>query len=497
MGTSLKSISMFKIRQDINPENAFIVNRSDLEGRFEPEYYRPSIRAIEDRIRSKSTKKLRDFVKKMSSGATPSVQDEERYYSNKENGIPFIRVQNLQTNSQLNLDEVRYINKETHKGYLKRSQVKGGDLLVKITGVGRMAIASVAPGGFEGNTNQHMVVIKTEDRAVSEYLAFYLNLDIVEKIASRRSTGGTRPALDYPALKSIPIIENIDFSSIKAAEVIKTDKLKQAALLSISIDAYIIETLNILVPKTNKSNVNKFFTASFSDVTGSRFDPKLYEQSTRDLKAAIKASNFTKVPLKSLITHSVAGDWGLEDTEDVIEGYQRCLVVRATEFDNEGNLDLNNSRVKHRLISKYKLKRIDIKANDLLIEKSGGSPDQPVGRIALITEEMLTQHNLCYSNFIHKIRVDESQVLPEYLFYFLKAMHNIKLTDVMQSQTNGIRNLIMSNYFNQDIVLPDPSVQGEIVTKIRSIRTEIDKLNGEAEEVLSNAKRTVEQLILG
>jgi hypothetical protein len=483
--------------QDLQSPILFIVNRSDLEGRFEPEYYRPSIRKIEDRIRSKAHKKLRDFIKKISSGATPSVQEEEKYYSDKENGVPFLRVQNLQTNSQLNLEDVKYINRVTHEKYLKRSQVKGGDLLVKITGVGRMAIASVAPEGFEGNTNQHMVVIKTGDRSVSEYLAFYLNLDIVEKISSRRSTGGTRPALDYPALKSIPIVENIDFNAIRQAEAIKAEKLGQVALLSASIDALLLEKLSIFVPSPNRSDVNKSFITSFSDLTGSRFDPKLYEQSTRDLKAAIKSSPFPKEPLKNLIIHSVAGDWGLEDNDEAHEGYQRCLVIRATEFDNDGNLDLDNSRVKHRLISKYKLKRMNIKANDLLIEKSGGSPDQPVGRIALITEDMLSQHNLCYSNFIHKIRVDESKVLPEYLFYFLKAMHNIKLTDAMQSQTNGIRNLIMSNYFNQDIVLPDPSVQGEIVTKIRSIRTEIDELNGEAEEVLLNAKRTVEQLILG
>ena len=56
-----------------------------------------------------------------------------------------------------------------------------------------------------------MVVIKTWSSELSEYLANYLNLDIIEKLATRRATGGTRPALDYKALKSIPIIENIDF----------------------------------------------------------------------------------------------------------------------------------------------------------------------------------------------------------------------------------------------------------------------------------------------
>ncbi len=51
-------------------------------------------------------------------------------------------------------------------------------LLVKITGVGRMAIASVAPENFVANTNQHMVVIKPKNIS-SKYLAQYLNLDLV------------------------------------------------------------------------------------------------------------------------------------------------------------------------------------------------------------------------------------------------------------------------------------------------------------------------------
>ena len=69
-----------------------------------------------------------------------------------------------------------------------------------------------------------MVVIKTNSLEESTYLANYLNLDIIERLASRRATGGTRPALDYQALKSIPIIENIDFSILNHAYTLKLQK---------------------------------------------------------------------------------------------------------------------------------------------------------------------------------------------------------------------------------------------------------------------------------
>ncbi len=231
---------MYKIPQHINPDKIFVINRSELEGRLEPEYYKPSIKNLENIIRNKTNKKLKDYIINISSGATPSIKDEEKFYSNKENGIPFLRVQNLQTNGEISLKDVKYLNKETHEKYLKRSQVNEYDLLIKITGVGRMAIASVAPEGFIGNTNQHMVVIKTANKEISEYLANYLNLDIIERLASRRSTGGTRPALDYIALKSIPIIEGINFSLIQQAEKIKQQKEIEAKALLDSIDTYLL-----------------------------------------------------------------------------------------------------------------------------------------------------------------------------------------------------------------------------------------------------------------
>lgn len=215
----------YKVPQHIDKDKIFIVKKSEIEGRLEPNFYKPSIATLEKKIRSLSSKRLRSYALSFAGGATPSKRESEKYYSDSQTGVPFLRVQNLQTTGELSLDECIHINDETHNGLLKRSQVSEGDLLVKITGVGRMAIASVAPKDFVGNTNQHMVVIKTGDSSISKYLAHYLNLDIIEQIASRHSTGGTRPALDYPSLKNIPIIEGLDFSIIDNA--IKAKKAKE------------------------------------------------------------------------------------------------------------------------------------------------------------------------------------------------------------------------------------------------------------------------------
>ena len=233
-------MSEFRLSEKLDSEKCFILQKSELEKRLDPFYYLPSIKELDKKVVQAGAKPLRYFIESLSSGATPKTSEKEKYYSDEADGIPFLRVQNLSPTGFLKLDNCKYINEETHNNYLKRSQVEGGDLLVKITGVGRMAVASVAPDGFVGNTNQHMVVIKTKDRETSEILAAYLNTDIGEMLASRRATGGTRPALDYPALLSIPIIFDTKILDIyKKAINSKKQKEKQAKELLESIDTYL------------------------------------------------------------------------------------------------------------------------------------------------------------------------------------------------------------------------------------------------------------------
>ena len=270
----------YRIPQHIDSNKIFIVNRSEIEGRLEPDFYRPSLASLERQIRSIASHRLRDYALSLAGGATPKKTEAEAFYTDAANGIPFLRVQNLQTNGELSLDSCIFINKETHDGLLARSQVSGGDLLVKITGVGRMAIASVAPVGFVGNTNQHMVVIKTGSLAKSKYLARFLNLDIIEKIASRHSTGGTRPALDYPSLKNLPIIEGIDFLPIDNAIKLSKDKDLEAQQLLGSIDTYLLDELGITLPEVHNELKDRIFLMNRSEPEG-RFDPTVYKDGVK------------------------------------------------------------------------------------------------------------------------------------------------------------------------------------------------------------------------
>ena len=487
---------MYQVPHYIDNNKVFIVQRSEIEGRLEPEFYRPSIADLEKIIRGKSSHKLRDYALSVSGGATPKKTEGDKYYADKETGVPFLRVQNLNTDGTLSFDDCLYINKETHEGMLARSQVSEGDLLVKITGVGRMAIASVAPEGFIGNTNQHMVVVKTGNKEISKYLARYLNLDIIEKIASRHSTGGTRPALDYPSVKNLPIIEGIDFSPIDRAIELKKQKRSEAKQLLDSIAPYLLNELGIILPNENYGLEKRIFYISSSECVDKRIDPKKYSPKTKDLYLAIENSSYPKYSLVSFIVDSCSGDWGSDGEVDIVpSGWTKCVVLRGTEIDNMYNLSICQEKVKKRLIQTDKFKKIQPLLNDIIIEKSGGSDDQPVGRVAIVDLENFNNIPLSFSNFLMKIRV--KGIDANYLYYYLKTIYNIGGTDSMQSQTNGIRNLIIKEYLEQKVVVPSLEKQQEISNHIAEMRLMAKRLQEEGESILENAKKEVEQMILG
>lgn len=250
--------------------------------------------------------------------------------------------------------------------------------------------------------------------------------------------------------------------------------------------------------KLNKiANTEKVFIVNLNEISGSIFDPKTYRPSSRALLARISSSNFPTFKLRDLITHRSAGDWGEdEDFLDEEDNYTKCLVIRGTEFDNELNLRIANGREKYRKINTSKLTRMRIDANDILIEKSGGSPDQPVGRVAILTEDLLKSRDICYSNFVEKIKPDATRVIPSYLFHYLKFIHSVGITDLLQSQTNGIRNLMIHRYLNIPIAVPPLSIQHQLINEISDFQNEAIRLRQQANEKLQQARGCIAGSVL-
>lgn len=145
--------------------------------------------------------KLGGLVSHVSSGATPKGGSEN--YSDS-GPVMFLRSQNIHMN-ELRLDDVIYINEDTHKK-MKRSVVQYGDVLLNITGASIGRVAPFELKGVEVNSNQHVCTIRPIPEVLDyKYLSYFLgNRKFQEGIFSSQR-GGTREALNYSQIRDFKI----------------------------------------------------------------------------------------------------------------------------------------------------------------------------------------------------------------------------------------------------------------------------------------------------
>lgn len=479
----------FELSNRTNAKNIFLVNLSNLDGYLSPLFYKSKPKPIAH------AKKLKDVAIVNPSRPRPKFDPNEL--------VPYVGLPETDEHTH----EIVEVVLRPYKEVAGRSVIYPNDILfarIEPSVFNKKYIEAKDLHGYPfAFTSTEFYVVESPS-IDAQYLFFTFLTDYVYNQAIGKTTGSTgrrRLDPDVFAKLSIPIPSD---SRIKDAVQLINDARKQKAkkqaeakALLDGIDTYLLSEIGIKLPEKDDSLEVRMFTTTFQKLSGKRFDPKLFDTHSQNLFAAVEKPKFAKSPLKSLLIQSIAGYWGLDENANVKEeDYSKCLVIRATEFDNLYNLRLENDRVKYRFIDKDKLKKLDIQPNDLLIEKSGGSPDQPVGRVSILTKELFENNVLCFSNFIQKIRVDKSLIEPEYLFCFLKTIHNIKITEIMQSQTNGIRNLIMGEYMNQSIVLPPMDKQVKIGKEANRRRFEAQRLEQEANAILEKARKQVEEMIL-
>jgi len=474
-------MSSYTISKSLNPNKVFILNKNELEKRLDPFYYVPELSELEKKVLAMQPKKLRDYVVKIASGATPKTTESDKYYSDKENGMPFLRVQNLSPTGILEFDDYKYINEETHKGMLKRSQVSEGDLLVKITGVGRMAVASVAPENFEGNIYQHVCVIKTGSREISEQLAAFLNTDIGEKLASRRATGGTRPALDYPALLSIPIIEDERILEItKKVVEQKRKNEEEAERLLAGIDDYLLKELGIKLPEPIENTIgNRIFTTSLNQVSGDRFDPFHYQMKFTQIIEAVNNSKYDIVHFRTLITDLKNGIEIRKYVED-----KGIRYLRVTDLGKNG---LNDNSPKY--VSEQEVpKRIKLNNDCILISRSGS-----LGLVNIVEETILDS---ILSSHIFKVQLNSSRILPVFLEAYLRS--TVGQSEIFRNNNGGVIPEINQEALKSiHISVPPIEKQQEIANFISEIRKQAQDLKDKTKELLEEASKEIEKLLIG
>lgn len=147
-------------------------------------------------------------------------------------------------------------------------------------------------------------------------------------------------------------------------------------------------------------------------------------------------------------------------------------VIRNANFTKDFKLDFSNIEcidVEQRAFSQRHLLN-----GDLIVEKSGGSDKNPVGRAVLYEG---TNGVFSYSNFTMVLRIIHREViLSKFLYYYILANYQAGVMNSMQTQTTGLHNLILDKYLTMPLYLPPRQEQERIINKIEILFSKLDTI---------------------
>ncbi len=172
---------------------------------------------------------------------------------------------------------------------------------------------------------------------------------------------------------------------------------------------------------------------------------------------------------------AISGEWG---TDDLVGN--GVPVLRTTNFTNIGIVNFNN--VVTRQIEKKSISEKLLRYGDIIIEKSGGSDKQPVGRVVFFEGE---DNKYLFNNFTGLLRVrDFCKWNPKYIFYSLFANYVKGGTIPFENRTTGLHNLQTDSYVNSVMIMERK------IEEQTDIVTILDKVN----QLVNYEKKQLEDL---
>ena len=159
-------------------------------------------------------------------------------------------------------------------------------------------------------------------------------------------------------------------------------------------------------------------------------------------------------------------------------------VIRNANFTKSFTLSFDNIEYLDVEAKQYKTRKLQ--KGDLIVEKSGGSEKQPVGRTVLFDRE---EGEYSFSNFTSVLRIKDRDVIsPEFLYKYILFVYLRGDTRKMQKATTGIHNIEFDKFLSIPVPKISLSEQQSIVDYLDSAFAKIDAMKANAEKALNEAK---------
>ena len=186
-------------------------------------------------------RRLNSITNIITKGTTP-------HFKQASNGVNFIKIEDISKDNG-KIYPRSFITEKENNGYLKRSQLKAGDLLFSIAGtLGR--VGKVTDDILPANTNQALAIIRLKPSQNIDFCKIMLESDSVERYIHANPTMGAQPNLSlkqisdltlfFPDIKEQTLISQLikkidNLLALQYQNISKFKQLKQFLLQNIFI----------------------------------------------------------------------------------------------------------------------------------------------------------------------------------------------------------------------------------------------------------------------
>ena len=289
----------------------------------------------------------------------------------------------------------------------------------------------------EGSCSNDVLVLKAQRGIDSKFLYYVLsdnnffNYDTVTSKGTKMPRGSKKAIMKY-------LVPNYDLSTQRHI----------ASILSAYDNLIENNTLRIhLLEEMTKILYKEWFVRfRFPDHKNNEFE---------NSKLGKIPSSFSVTNMGDVFEDYIGGGWGNdEESEDYPIS---ASVIRGADFPSVWHYDV--STCPKRFHKKSNFESRQLQDGDIVMEISGGTSEQPVGRTVLVTQDLIDRFEggrvICAS-FCKMIRLNKDKISPYFFYFWMHYLYDTRIIDRFQLQSTGIINFKFEPFLRKGIVMLPP-----------------------------------------
>lgn len=436
---------------------------------FNPRFYEPNFLFVKNNL-EKCTN-LEIYLEEPPKGGTTPPYYLFKDFKDKE--IPYVKTSAI-SRDFINLNDLHYIHPDFHYKTLKRSIAKPNDVVFSMTGKFMGKAALVPKIIDELNMSQNSVVLKTDSKYKSAYLALFLNSEINKIQIQGLYTISKQKYLNQGKISGLKIIPYKDSLQPILEKYLKGIDLYYEAY---NLFKKAVKTINDYfdIPE-DITKVKKTFTQSANILEHKLFTPEYYCSDYRDILNIVKEKSVSCKTLDAFTNSYKVGD-EIGSANYLFEGIPFIKTSDCINF----NIDYQPNY--YCTPGLFHSLGQDVQFSDIILAKDG-----KIGEIALVTDDS----NFVFSGGLVKVQSGDlnTQLL---LFAILSSMVGqvqLKMWTVIASTMAHLRT---TNFFKECII---PELPKEISTKVLEFCHKGINLRKESSKLIKDSKEKINDYFL-